>query len=121
MADAQIRIQQIQKEASLKAAEAKIDENAKKEEAKQQTILDKDAEYKDALKEGAAKQGQRAENLQGSISTISSLAATLGRVAQLQVFAESLLQQHSKKQTLNKLLLTLLMILLRQLNLILKY
>jgi len=89
MAAAQIRIQQIQKEASLKAAESKIDENAKKAEEKQQAILDKDAAYKDALKEGAAKQGKKAENLQGSISTISSLAATLGRVAQLQIFADS--------------------------------
>jgi hypothetical protein len=88
-AAAQIRIQQIQKEVSLKAAESKIDENAKKAEAKQQAILDKDAAYKDALKEGAAKQGKKADNLQGSISTISSLAATLGRVAQLQVFAEA--------------------------------
>jgi hypothetical protein len=88
-AAAQIRIQQIQKESSLRAAEAKIDENAKKAEAKQQSILDKDAAYKDALKEGAAKQGSRAENLQGSISTISSLAATLGRVAQLQIFADA--------------------------------
>jgi hypothetical protein len=88
-AAAQIRIQQIQKESSLRAAEAKIDENAKKAEAKQQSILDKDAAYKDALKEGAAKQGSRAENLQGSISTISALAATLGRVAQLQVFADA--------------------------------
>ena len=89
MAAAQIRIQQIQKEASLKAAESKIDENAKKAEEKQQAVLDKDAAYKDALKEGAAKQGKKAENLQGSISTISSLAATLGRVAQLQIFADS--------------------------------
>jgi len=39
-AAAQIRIQQIQKETSLKAAEAKIDENAKKEEAKKQKELD---------------------------------------------------------------------------------
>jgi hypothetical protein len=88
-AAAQIRIQQIQKEVSLKAAESKIDANAKKAESAQQSILDKDAAYKDALKAGAAKQGQRAENLQGSISTISALAATLGRVAKLQVFAES--------------------------------
>jgi hypothetical protein len=88
-AAAQIRIQQIQKEVSLKAAEANIDKNAKKAEEAQQSILDKDAAYKEALKEGAAKQGQRAENLQGSISTISALAATLGRVAKLQVFAES--------------------------------
>jgi hypothetical protein len=88
-AAAQIRIQQIQKEVSLKAAESKIDENAKKAEAKQQAVLDKDAAYKDSLKEGVAKQGKRAENLQGSISTISSLAATLGRVAQLQVFADA--------------------------------
>jgi TP901 family phage tail tape measure protein len=87
-AAAQIRIQQIQKESSLRAAETKIDENAKKAEAKQQSILDKDAAYKDALREGAAKQGSRAENLQGSISTISALAATLGRVASLQIFAE---------------------------------
>ena len=88
-AAAQIRIQQIQKEVSLKAAEANIDKNAKKAEEAQQSILDKDAAYKEALKEGAAKQGKRAENLQGSISTISTLAATLGRVAKLQIFAES--------------------------------
>ena len=88
-AAAQIRIQQIQKEASLKAAEAKIDENARKAEAKQQGLLDKDAAYKDALREGAAKQGVRAENLQGTISTIAALGKTLGNVAKLQILSEA--------------------------------
>lgn len=88
-AAAQIRMKQIQNEQSVNAAMANFEKNAKKEEAKQQSILDKDAAYKDALREGVGKQGKRAENLQGSISTISALAATLGRVAQLQIFAES--------------------------------
>jgi TP901 family phage tail tape measure protein len=88
-AAAQIRIQQIQKESSLKAAEARIDQNAKKAEAKQQGLLDKDAEYKDALREGALKQGKKAENLQGSMSTISGLAETLGRVAKLQILSST--------------------------------
>jgi TP901 family phage tail tape measure protein len=88
-AAAQIRIQQIQKEASLKAAEAKIDDNARKAEAKQQGLLDKDAAYKDALREGAAKQGNRAENLQGSMSTLSTLAQTLGNAAKLQVLSDA--------------------------------
>jgi len=88
-AAAQIRIQQIQKEASVKAAEAKIDENARKEEAKQQAILDKDAAYKDALREGAAKQGTKAENLQGRISTLASIAKTLGNVAKLQTLSDA--------------------------------
>jgi hypothetical protein len=88
-AAAQIRIQQIQKEASLKAAEAKIDENARKAEDKQQNLLDKDAAYKDALKEGAAKQGAKAENLQGKITTLTSLAKTLGDVAKLQTLSDA--------------------------------
>jgi hypothetical protein len=89
VAAAQIRIQQIQKEASLKAAEARIDNNAKKAEAKQQGLLDKDAAYKDALREGAMRQGSRAESLQAQMSTLSALAQTLGNVAKLQALSEA--------------------------------
>jgi hypothetical protein len=97
-AAAQIRIQQIQKEASLKAAEARIDANAKKEEDAKQKILDKDQAYKDALTEGAARQGKRADNLKGSMDTISTIAATLGRVAKLQTLSEAPSATQQQKQ-----------------------
>ena len=88
-AAAQIRIQQIQKEASLKAAEAKIDENARKEEAKQQAILDKDAAYKDSLSEAAASAGNRAGKIGETIKTVTELGNELTRVAKLRVLSEA--------------------------------
>jgi len=72
-AAAQIRIQQIQKEASIKAAEAKIDENARKEEAIQQKLLDDDAAAKDKAGENVNKNQNTASNLAKSAQTISSL------------------------------------------------
>jgi TP901 family phage tail tape measure protein len=88
-AAAQIRIQQIQKEASLKSAEAKIDENARKAEAKQQALLDKDQEYKDKLAEGARAAGNRANNLGETIKTVTDLGNELARVAKLRVLSEA--------------------------------
>jgi TP901 family phage tail tape measure protein len=86
---AQLRIQQIQKETSLKLAEAAIDNAAKKAEDKQQAILDKDQAYKDRLAEGAANAGNRANNLGQTIKTVNELGAELGRVAKLRVLSES--------------------------------
>ena len=88
-AAAQIRIQQIQKESSLKSAEARIDENARKAEAKQQAILDKDQEYKNALQEGAASQGRKADNLGATIKTVTDLGNELTRVAKLRALSEA--------------------------------
>ena len=87
-AAAQIRIQQIQKESSLKSAEARVDETARKAEAKQQALLDKDQEYKNALQEGASAQGKKAENLGATIKTIKDLGNELTKVAKMRAFTE---------------------------------
>ena len=88
-AAAQIRIQQIQKEASLKAAEARIDENARKAEEKQQAILDKDQQYKDRLAEGITAAGNRAGKIGDTIKTVTELGDELTRVAKLRVLSEA--------------------------------
>jgi TP901 family phage tail tape measure protein len=88
-AAAQIRIQQIQKEASLKTAEAKIDENARKAEAKQQALLDKDQQYKDKLAEGARAAGNKAGQIGETIKTVTELGNELTRVAKLRVLSEA--------------------------------
>jgi hypothetical protein len=88
-AAAQIRIQQIQKEASLKSAEARIDENARKAEAKQQSLLDKDQNYKDKLAEGAKAAGNRAAGINETIKTVTELGNELARVAKLRVLSEA--------------------------------
>ena len=86
---AQIRIQQIQKESSLKLAEAAIDNAAKKAEDKQQALLDKDQAYKDRLAEGAASAGKKATNIGETIKIVNDLGAELGRVAKLRVLSEA--------------------------------
>jgi len=86
-AAAQIRIQQIQKETSLKAAEAKIDENARKEEKKQQSLLDKDAAYKDALQDASNNATNRMNKAGASIKTIEQLGASLTEVAKLRTLS----------------------------------
>jgi TP901 family phage tail tape measure protein len=73
MADAQIRIQQIQKEASLKAAEAKIDENAKKEEAKQQALYDAEKAKDDKAAQFGTSKGNESTRLQGVAATLTKL------------------------------------------------
>jgi TP901 family phage tail tape measure protein len=88
-AAAQIRIQQIQKEASLKAAEARIDENARKAEEKQQAILDKDQQYKDRLTEGVTAAGNRAGRIGETIKTVTELGDELTRVAKLRVLSDA--------------------------------
>jgi TP901 family phage tail tape measure protein len=100
-AAAQIRIQQIQKESSLKSAEARIDENARKAEAKQQALLDKDQEYKAALQEGVASQGKKANNLGATIKTVSDLGNELTRVAKLRVLSEAKGATKAQKDTFN--------------------
>jgi hypothetical protein len=87
-ASAQIRIQQIQKEASLKSAEAKIDENTRKAEARQQSLLDKDQNYKDKLAEGAKASGVKAEKINETIKTVTELGNELTRVAGLRALSE---------------------------------
>jgi TP901 family phage tail tape measure protein len=88
-ASAQIRIQQIQKEASLKSAEARIDENARKAEAKQQSLLDKDQANKDKLQENMQGAGNRAGRLGETIKTVTELGNELARVAKLRVLSEA--------------------------------
>jgi TP901 family phage tail tape measure protein len=88
-AAAQIRIQQIQKESSLKAAEARIDDSARKAEAKQQALLEKDQNYKDKLAEGAKAAGNKAEGINETIKTVTELGNELTRVAKLRVLSES--------------------------------
>ena len=100
-AAAQIRIQQIQKEASLKSAEARIDENARKAEAKQQSLLDKDQEYKNALQEGAASQGKKADNLGATIKTVTDLGNELARVAKMRAFTDPATATQKQKDDFN--------------------
>jgi TP901 family phage tail tape measure protein len=100
-AAAQIRIQQIQKESSLKSAEARIDENARKAEAKQQSLLDKDQEYKNALQEGAASQGKKADNLGATIKTVTDLGNELTRVAKMRAFTEPSKATQKEKDAFN--------------------
>ena len=73
-AAAQIRIQQIQKEVSLKAAEAKIEENAKKEEAKQQALYDAEK----AKDENANKFGKTKANQATALSATAANIRSLG-------------------------------------------
>jgi TP901 family phage tail tape measure protein len=95
-AAAQIRIQQIQKEASLKTAEAKIDENARKAEAKEQAKLDKDAAAKDAQGTTATKKGTDAANLGSQITTIKNLGDKLGDIGVLRAQAEEMMKVDKK-------------------------
>jgi TP901 family phage tail tape measure protein len=89
-AAAQIRIQQIQKETSLKAAEAKIDENARKAEAKLQKKLDDDAALKDAQGTTATKKGNDAANIGSEITKIKNLGEKLGDIGVLRAQAEEM-------------------------------
>jgi hypothetical protein len=100
-AAAQIRIQQIQKESSLKAAEARIDENARKAEAKQQGLLEKDQEYKDALQEGAKAQGRKADNLGATIKTVTDLGNELTKVAKMRAFTDPSKATQKQKDDFN--------------------
>jgi TP901 family phage tail tape measure protein len=95
-AAAQIRIQQIQKEASLKSAEAKIDENAKKAEAKQQKRLDDDAALKDAQGTTATRKGNDAAALGSQITTIKNLGDKLGDIGVLRAQAEEMMKVDKK-------------------------
>jgi hypothetical protein len=95
-AAAQIRIQQIQKEASLKTAEAKIDENARKAEAKEQAKLDKDAAAKDAQGTTATKKGTDAAKLGSEITTIKNLGDKLGDIGVLRAQAEEMMKVDKK-------------------------
>jgi len=72
-AAAQIRIQQIQKEASIRIAEANYDEKARKEEAIQQKLLDDDAAAKDKAGQNVNTNQNAATNLAKSAKTISDL------------------------------------------------
>jgi hypothetical protein len=95
-ASAQIRIQQIQKEASLKSAEAKIDENARKAEAKEQAKLDKDAATKDAQGTTATRKGNDAAALGSQITTIKNLGDKLGDIGVLRAQAEEMMKVDKK-------------------------
>ena len=95
-AAAQIRIQQIQKESSLKSAEARIDENAKKAEAAQQKKLDDDAEKKSNQATVATSKGKTADNLGAEISKIKDLGKQLTDVAILKAQAEEMMKVDKK-------------------------
>jgi len=95
-AAAQIRIQQIQKEASLKLAEAKIDENARKEENKLQAKLDKDAALKDAQGTTATTKAKTADNIGAEITTIKKLGDKLGDIGVLRAQAEEMMKVDKK-------------------------
>jgi TP901 family phage tail tape measure protein len=88
-AAAQLRIQQIQKEASLKAAEAAIDKAAAKEEAKQQGLLDKDQAYKDTLTDAINSSQNKADKIAATIKTITDLGNEITNVAKLQAVANA--------------------------------
>jgi len=88
-ASAQIRIQQIQKEAALKKAENNIDTIAAKEEAKQQAMLDKDAAYKDKLNEAMQSNQNKATGLGTTIKTVNELGASITNAAKLLAIASN--------------------------------
>jgi TP901 family phage tail tape measure protein len=88
-ASAQIRIQQIQKEAALKKAENNIDTIAAKEEAKQQAMLDKDAAYKDKLNEAMQSNQNKAAGLGTTIKTVNELGASITNAAKLLAIASN--------------------------------
>jgi len=95
-AAAQIRIQQIQKEASIKAAEAKIDANAKKEEDKLQAKLDADAALKDAQGTTATTKAGQADKIGAEIATIKKLGDKLGDIGVLRAQAEAMMKVDKK-------------------------
>jgi hypothetical protein len=72
-AAAQIRIQQIQKEVSLRAAETKIDENAKKEESKQQALYDAEKAKDDSASKIGSSKGNQATALGSTAANIRAL------------------------------------------------
>jgi hypothetical protein len=80
-AAAQIRIQQIQKESSLKAAEAKIDANAKKAEEEQQKKYDAEKAKDDTATKVGNANSNRAKNLQGTSANITNLTNTYTGIA----------------------------------------
>ena len=88
-AAAQIRMQQIEKENSLRAAEARYDEIGRKEEAKKQALLDKDQANRDKLQEGMQGAGNRAGKIGETIKTVTELGNELARVAKLRVLSEA--------------------------------
>jgi len=88
-AAAQIRIQQIQKEAALKKAENNIDAVAAKEEEKQQALLDKDAAYKDKVNNAIQSSQSKAAGIGTTIKTINELGSMITNAAKLQVIASN--------------------------------
>jgi TP901 family phage tail tape measure protein len=96
IASAQIRISQLQKETSLKAAETRIEDNAKKAEDKLQAKLDADAALKDKQGTTATTQGNRAENFAAQIATVKKLGDRLGDIGVLRSQAEEMLKVDKK-------------------------
>jgi TP901 family phage tail tape measure protein len=86
---AQIAIQQLNKQYQTQKALDRIEQNAKKEEEKQQAILDADAAYKDKLKDAVTGAGNRASDLSATIKTVTELGNELTRVAKLRVLSEA--------------------------------
>ena len=90
IASAQIKIQQIQKEVSLKAAEAKIDENAKKAEKVQQDLYDKEKAKDDSAAKIGATSGNQAKTLQATAAMITSLGNQYTDIAGQKALASKL-------------------------------
>jgi hypothetical protein len=86
-AQAQLRIQQIQKELGLKQAEARIDELARKDEEKQQSILEADQNYKDSLQTAAENASSAADKISAKMQSIKEIADSLSKVIKLKATA----------------------------------
>jgi TP901 family phage tail tape measure protein len=100
-AAAQIRIQQIQKEASLKAAEAKIDENAKKAEGKIQAKLDANQAKVDAAADKVATAGKSNENAAETKKEIDRLMGIVLKIAADQSNVEKIKDPVKRQAELN--------------------
>jgi len=101
MADAQIRIQQIQKEMSLKAAEAKIEENAKKAEDKIQAKLDANQAKVDAAADKVTTAGKSNENAAENKKEIDRLMGIVLKIAADQSNAEKIKDPAKRQAELN--------------------
>jgi hypothetical protein len=100
-AAAQIRIQQIQKEVSLKAAESKIEENLKKDESKIQAKLDANQAKIDAASDKANVAGKSNENVMENKKEIDRLMGIVLKIAADQSNAEKIKDPAKRQSELN--------------------
>jgi TP901 family phage tail tape measure protein len=83
-AQAQIQIQQLNKQFQTQKAIDKIEENARKEEEKRQAILDADARRKEDKKDAAGAAGETIESKQATLTQIDKISNTLVSLAKKQ-------------------------------------